>query len=387
MAPIAQWLNEQQQADTADAIVENTLHYLTQRSSLLDGFMPPKVYDTFDILQYVVEDIRTVASVVAAGQDVPLRNDGKFSKISAELFKAGTGRRYDETKQRAMRQAMREAALRNITVQNIRDTAGNVVQQGTNGSLADYLFGSLQKIALELTDLLQMLAWQAVQFGVVSYQDPLTNQYLNLDYRDPTADYGYAPNGIFAHFPPDLTGTSKAWDQRTTANGLQDLEEDVEQFIETNGFRPRAVVMSRKQRRNLLNQESTRQAVAAIYNTSANTIAANVGQVGFEMLSRLLADRDLPQLIIFDEQYQIEPLEANGKPVKRRFLNDDRYVFLTEGMGEQAMGPTVEGDFVAGMYITTYEQKKVPVVDVSQGVATMLPIVPNPKLLFSRRVA
>lgn len=386
MAYVASWLSEQLQARTADAIVEDTLHYLKQRNKLLDQFMPVKTYDTFGILQYVVTKMRTVASVVPFGAEIPLRNQGKFTKLNAELFKIGTGRRYDEERQIALKKAMEEAELKGITIQNLYDGDGTVAVRGANNTLADYLFGTIGDVAEEMGDLLHLLSWQAVQFGSVNYQDPFTSVALNLDYRDPSADYGYAPYGKMAHFPSDLTGTADDWTQYTTADGLRNIEEDVEQYIETNGFPPDVIVMSRHLRRHLINQESTRRAVAQVVNTLGGVTVENSGQVGYQQLGRLMSDRELPQIVTYDEQFQVE--NNDGKILgRRRFLNQDRYVFLRRAMGEQAMGPTVEGDFAPGMHVVTRQVREYPHVDATQGVATALPIIPNPKLLFSRRVA
>lgn len=387
MAYITQWLNEQMQARTADSIIDDTLHYLKSRNKLLDGFMPVTTYDTFDVLKYVVQDLRTVASVIPFGGEIPLRNQGRFTKLTGELFKIGSGRRYDEERQIALRKAMEEAELKGINVQNIYDPeSAQLVQQGTNSSLADYLFGTIADVAQEMGDLLHALSWQSVQFGVVNYQDPFTNLSLSLDYRDPEADYGYAPHGVMSHFPTDLTGTANDWTQPSTADGLRDIEEDVEQYIETNGFPPDVIVMSRHLRRHLINQESTRRATAQVINTTGGVIVENSGQVGYRQLDMLLQDRELPQLAIYDEQYHQE--DTSGKVVgRRRFLNQDRYVFLKRGMGEQVMGPTLEANFAPGMHVITRQVREYPHVDATQGVATALPLIPNPKLLFSRRVA
>lgn len=384
MAYIASWISESRNSKTADIIVEDTLRRLMQREGPLDRFFPMKMYDSFDFLGYVVERIRTVASVVSFGAEIPLTSQGKFQKLTGDLFKIGIGREYDEKKQIEMQKAMEEAQLKGITVQN-QVMPNGMVMRGANSSLADYIFGNIADVTSELNDLGYLLCMQAVQFGVVNYVDSRTGVIISLDYRSADADYGYAPYGKMAHFPPDLTATSAAWDQLSTANGLQNLEHDVETFIDTNGFPPHAIMMSRKLRRNLADQESTRRAVAMISNTAAGVLTDNVGQVSYDMLNTLLQRRELPPIIINEERYHVE--NSNKSVEKRRFLNDDRYVFLTEGMGEHAIGPTLEGDMAQGPYIVTREITKFPPKDATQGVATMLPVVPNPKLLFSRRVA
>lgn len=385
MSYIATWINEQLQAAEAQLVIEDTLINLKTRQALLDRYMPVKMYDSREFLAYVMDKIRTVASIISYGAEVPTAQPlGKFTKLTGELFKAGLSFDYPEEKQWAMKYAMELAAIKNVTVQSQMLADGSEVR-GTNNTLADYLFGTVADMARALVDLLYLLSWQAVSYGVVNYTDPRTNTTLQLDYRDVNATYGYAPHGKQAHFPPDYTASPKAWDQYPTATGLDDLENDIEKFIDDIGRPPSVIVMSRSLRRHLMNQEFTRRAFATISNTAANVIVDNVGLVGPEMLTRIMERRDMPPIVIMDEMYHVEDEAKNT--TQRRFLNQDRYVFLTENMGEQAMGPTLEsGNDTPGAYVLTREVTKFPPRDATQGVATMLPVIPNPKLLFSRRV-
>jgi hypothetical protein len=143
--------------------------------------------------------------------------------------------------------------------------------------------------------------------------------------------------------------------------------------------------MSRKLRRHLLSQESTKQAVASINNTAAATIVNAVGTVSPEMLVNVLQMRDLPPIVTFDELYKTEDVNKNF--TNARFLNTNRYIFITPGMGERAMGPTLEGDGAPGIFVKVRQVTDFPPRDVAQTVATMLPVVYQPKLLFSRQVS
>lgn len=377
MSYIATWINEQLQAAESQLIVEDTLKEIQIRQALLDQYMPIKMYDSREFLAYVMDKVRTVASVISYGAEVPTATSlGKFTKLTGELFKAGLSFDYPEEKQWAMKSAMELAVVKNLSVQNQALPSGQEVR-GTNNTLAEYLFGTVADMAKALIDLLYLLSWQAVSFGVVNYQDPRTNTMLQLDYRDPSA--------VYTHFPPDLTASPRAWNNYATANGMQDLEDDIEKFVDLNGKPPSAIAMSRSLRKDLMNQESTRRAFATISNTAAGVVVDNVGLVGVEMLERMLERRDIPPIKLMDEQYHVEDEYKNT--TSRRFLNQDRYVFLTEGMGEQAMGPTLEsGNDAPGAYVMTREVTKFPPRDATQGVATMLPVIPNPKWLFSRRV-
>lgn len=378
MGYIASWLSEQQQAAEANIMVDETLQNVMKRSRVLDAFLAPRMYDSRDFLAYVVEKISPIASIVAYGAELPTSQVGSFKKITGDLFKAGLSFDYPEERQWHMKEALEKASARGITVQSQVLPNGAVIP-GANSTLADYLFGTIADMARALTDLNYLLCSQAVQFGFVNYPDPRTNTVTPLDYRDADATYGYAPYGKFAHFPPDLTATPQAWDQYTTANGLNNLEEDVEVFRDTNGYMPTAILMSHKLRLKLRNQESTKRSFSSISNSAASVVVSNVGQVSNLMLDRLMEDMGLPPIVICDEMYD----HPSGG--KMRFFNPDRYVFLTQGMGEQAMGPTLENEGASGPFVVTREVTQFPPRDATQGVATMLPVIPNPKLLFARR--
>jgi hypothetical protein len=373
MAYIANWLNDHQQTEEATLMVEDTLSYLMQRSAVLDPFVPVKTYDDVDFLGYVIDKKRPIASVIAYGAEVPVTSVGDFSKFTGELFKSGLSYDYPEEKQRAMKKAMELATLKNITVQNMVMPDGTTVK-GTNNTLAEYLFGTIADITRAHVDLLDVLTWKALQFGTVTHTDARTNATLSLNFIDGTASY--------SHFPSALSG-GDLWTAYTTANGLQDLYNAIEVFIDTNGSKPKAVVMSRKLREHLMRQTSTRQALGSI-STSLATVNA-VGQVSTSSLAVVLEDREIPPIVTFDEQYNMEDTSKNV--VKGRFLNTDRFVFLTEAMGERAMGPTLESDDQTGIFVKTREVTQFPPRDATQSVATMLPIFANPKLLYSQKVA
>lgn len=378
MAYIASWLNEHQQTKEADLVIDETLTWLKQRSGLLDKYVPLKTYSSRNFLMYVVNKIRTVASIISYGAEPPVVRLGNFNTIDAKMFKVGLSVYYDEDQQWQMKEAMELARLKNVSVQDQVLPDGSILK-GSNEDLANLILGSngtIADITRSIGELLNYLTWQALQNGSVNYTDPRTNATpLVLDYKNPSGGYN--------HFPAALTGND-SWDRPNTANALAVLEEDVETFTTTNGFKPDLIVMPLKVRRAMLNQESTRQAVASMSNNSAMLVANAIGSVGPEMLMGVLERRELPPIITFDEQFEME--DANKNQNKMRFLNNNRYVFLTKNMGERAMGPTLEGDGREGAYVVTREVQKFPPVDATQGVATALPAFGNPKLFFSRQV-
>ncbi|MFN7161420.1 MAG: hypothetical protein ACK4NC_07535, partial [Candidatus Gracilibacteria bacterium] len=79
--------------------------------------------------------------------------------------------------------------------------------------------------------------------------------------------------------------------------------------------------------------------------------------------------------------YQIDGDGSRASTI--RFLNDNRFVFLTRDMGQRAMGTTIESDGQAGVYVVAREISKFPPVDAIQGVATILPVFTQPQLLYA----
>jgi hypothetical protein len=229
------------------------------------------------------------------------------------------------------------------------------------------LFGTIEQIARAQVELLDLLTWQALMRGVISREDPRTKVKTEISYTNPY-------DTTYNHFPAAFTGNAR-WDQYSTANGLQDLYNATDAFTDTNGFPVDAWVMSRKLFNDLLQQTSTKNAAISAF------VSPQVGTVSPEMFDNLLRARGIPPIIRFDEQYKNE-LE-NRSTANTRFLNDNYVVGLTKNMGQRAMGPTLENDGQTGIYVVTREIEKVPPVDATQGVATIIPVFPDPKLLYA----
>lgn len=368
MAYIASWLNDHLQAKQADLVVEDTLTNLKKRSGLLDAYIPMQTYSSRKFLAYVMKEINTIASVIAWGAEVPTTAQGGMRKITAEMLKTGLSYVYDEQDQWDMKEALELANARQVMVQDMRTPDGTVIR-GTNNDLAKYLFGSLERLVRAQVDLLDSMTWQVLQTGQLSRTDQRTQTSISFDYRDP---YDTSYN----HFPTALAG-GNTWDQYSTANGIQDLYSAVSTYVDTNGFKPDAVVMSWKLHNDLMQQTSTKNAASSLTVTQ-------VGQVSPDMLNVLLQNRGLPPIVLFDEMYEVEDSQKNV--TKARFLNTNRFTFLTKEMGQRAMGTTLEGDGAEGVFVNTREVSKFPPVDASTAVSTQLPVFTNPKLLYSQAV-
>jgi hypothetical protein len=383
MAAIASWINEELQHQEAMMTIDDSFIEVLREEGVLELYMPKKVYDSFDFIDYIVEQIIPTAYVVAYDADLPTEDFGTIQKISGELFKVGLQHQFDEKRQIQLVKAIKLARAQNTAVQDIQTSWGEIIK-GSNEGLARYIFGTVGTVTQGLVRRLKAISWQAVQYGVVDYTDPMTKSKLQLDYRDPNATYGYAPYGKLAHFPPALAGGDR-WDQYATANGLRDIKNWCRQYKDDTGRPPDGVAISEDGWEHLKLQDSTRKALAAIYNTTAGTAVENTGIVGDEMLGVLVRRLQLPVVHLVEEKYLERDLTTKQRK-EVRYSAENRLTFLCKGMGEMAIGPTVENDMAAGPHVVARELTYSPPRDAIQGVMTGLPVIPNPKLLFSVEV-
>ena len=100
------------------------------------------------------------------------------------------------------------------------------------------------------------------------------------------------------------------------------------------------------------------------------------------MLGVLARRLKLPMIHLVEEKYFERDVTTKVRK-QVRYAAENRLTFLSKGMGEMAIGPTVENDIAAGPHVVARELTYSPPRDVIQGVMTGLPVIPNPKLLFS----
>jgi len=393
MAFVAKFLTDAENAMTAAAVIEDRLTYLKQRNGLVDLIAPLSTHTNRKFLMYVVNDIRTVASIIAPGATLPITRHGKFKRLVAEMFKMGLEYEFDEETQWEIRDAMMLADAQGLTVNDILDEKGNAIAAGTNNDLAQMLFGSYAKMAQAFIDRINAMVFEAIQFGEVTASDNRTHAGWTLNYKEPGASYN--------HFPDPLLGPAR-WDQYSTANGMLDLYQKVRIYKRTNGFGPDHTLISDELYQDLLMQESTKQAASSMTVTQ-------VGSVSPEMMTEVMRRRGIPMLVpetnssstmpgTFDEMYEEETLDKDV--LRKRFHNSNRVSFIKKGMGKRCFGPTLEGTGIEGLenmeryprtvqtnlYMVAREKEKFPSLDVISGVASGICIFTRPKLFMSWQV-
>ncbi|HEY9610592.1 hypothetical protein [Allocoleopsis sp.] len=390
MGLIATVLEQHKESRMAQMTVDETASAILKREDHLSPYVPIRYLDDFDELAYLIEQSAPIAQMLGVGQEVPLIEQGELRKLAYSLFEIALGIAYDKQKQIEMRKALQMAQARGIEFFDEVTATGGVVR-GSAPAFAKMLFGNYETITKGLFDALKFLTYQCLQYGHISgYVSPLTNVSQSIDYRDQNADWGHEPQGKLAHFPPSLAGIAKAWDQPETATPLEDLQEWGEIYKDSNdGNKPDQYMWSGAITTKIMNCRSVLQKISTI-NMQGLRIQG-VDMVTKPQLRNLLEQLELAGFIENDEQFTETHWVMEGgvqkqKKRKVRFTHDGRIIFLQKNMGEQLIGPTVEGDFVSGFNVITYEKQMRPVRDQTEGIGSVLPVFLKPQKLYSREV-
>lgn len=324
---------------------------------LMDEFVPLEFSDDPDVLAYLVKENLAIASIISVDGEVVSTSAGSLLEFKGDFLKLAISYAWDETKQTQM------LKFRKMLPGNISQT------------FIDMIFGALESLQPRVIKLANLLTWQVLQSGQVSYTDPRSGVTAKLSYSVKNDQ-----------FPSALTGTAK-WDQYTTATGIQDIEDHLESFYDRNGYYPDRIVMSNKLFTHLARQESTRTralTTGLLSNIPTPGVASSVNHQILRKLVSEIRESNL-QLEVYDAQYEIEV--SPGKNIRGRYLNDDQYCFLTSNMGKRLFGPTIENEGKSGLFVMTENKSKSPPRDVSLCVGKMVPFFPQPDLLGGRKVA
>ena len=324
---------------------------------LMDDFITLEFSDDPVVLAYLVKQNLAIASVISVDGEVVSTGAGSLIKFDGDFFKLAIAHNWDEKKQEQM-------------LKFRRMLPGNISQ-----TFVDMLFGSVASLQPRVIKLANVLTWQVLQSGQVSYTDPRSGVTARLNYSVAADQY-----------PAALTGTAR-WDQYATATGLQDIEDHLLNFYDRHGYYPDKIVMSNRLAIHLSRQESTRNRALSMGMLSNVPAAGVASAVSPDILMKTLPQLAMSktQLEIYDAQYEIET--APGQTVKGRYLNDNGYCFLTSGMGKRLFGPTIENEGRSGLFVKTEEVRSSPPRDRSYCVGKFVPFFPKPDLLGGRIVA
>ncbi|NMG11552.1 hypothetical protein [Brasilonema sp. UFV-L1] len=370
---IAKFLNSSRVKTKLDAIVDNTHAFLVDPNKedflkregkrpdpklldqygMMDQYFPVVSSDDFRVLEYLFEQNKAIASVIATGQEIPQTRMGRLLKIEGQMGKIAISHIFGE-----------EDEIRMMELSKM---------QGMPKNFVDMLIRGVDSLQPRVYKTANVLTWQCVTQGFVDYTDTRSNAAIRLRYQT-----------YPELFPAPLTGNA-VWTDYENANGVRDLREHARAFYNLNGFYPDETVMPQELADDLMSQASTRDHALALGLISAvpgTTVQAIVDEV---ILNRIAERLKFPKIRIYDAQYEIE--FAPGQTVRGRYLPSHTYAFLTDGMGQRLFGPTIEGKGKPGVFVKVDEVlKSSPPESRSYAVARMFPFVPQPKLLAARKV-
>lgn len=392
MAWVANFINDRLHAQEAEQLIDETMMRLKQRTGLIEKYMPLKTYDNNEFLDYITEQLNPIASLVAPGAESPLAAHGTFRRIVGELAKVALSFGFDEVTQRQMKKAMEEATYKGIAVGNMTMTDGSIMR-GSNEPLVRMIFGHVGKLVQAHVDRYSQLAWQAISTGQLSVEDARTRHRLSIDFRRAGVSYNSFPDAL-VQTGNTSDPTLNKWSDYENADGLTNIEEAMNDYVDINGFKPDAIVMSNRLSIHLRKQKTTKEAAKQSVSTP------QIGAISKDVIKNILENRDLPELITFDEFYQDlyrgegVTNTSDSEVQNVRFLPENKFVFLKEGMGTRAMGRPLEADSLgesnlggsSGIVVRCKEYKDIPPYDICNSISMGLPIIHNPKLLYARVV-
>jgi hypothetical protein len=385
MGVIASWLNDRYQTKEVNLIVEDTHAQLKTADELMNMYYPIKEYDDRNFLGLIVDKIRPIASVIGYNGKAPSSRQGRLRQAVSQLIKIGLDTHFDEEDQFRMEEALRYARLANSTLQDRVLPDGKLVT-GTANSLADYIFQRPEDLVVGIHNMLRLFSWQIATTGMIDHTDPRTNIRTQLSWLDPDANY--------TNFPSPLTNTgsghplgSVIWTDVENADGIATMENALLEYYDTNGFFPDEIAMSL----DLIVKLSRQQKV--IDRAKGYNLFTNGTSVGLNVITNIMDNvlQTKVKISAYDLRYDLE--DINGDSTTARFLPTNRIVMFKKGVGERALGTTIEsktGLYDApkkGIYVNTVNDPLDDTHDIMKARATGLAIALNPKVLYSLQVA
>lgn len=151
-----------------------------------------------------------------------------------------------------------------------------------------------------------------------------------------------------------------------------DLLGFVETYTNTNGSAPEAILVSRQ----LVGKIQANAMMIAEAGRPETARRISIAEV-----NAVLQDNGLPALTIVDDRRVTVKNFYTGEQETIEVMPENRVVFVSQGVGEYYMGPTVENDFAPGIFLGAFDERS-PIRSGFEAVAAGFPALKNPGLLF-----
>jgi hypothetical protein len=323
---------EEFQKPVLRGLVDETVQ--DRENSLGDNFLPNRnVYST-EVAYDIVKTSKYIAPMIGFGSESPVVDrDAVARALRGESGKMGIKHIVTEEELLKLNQSRSEAENRGLiealTMDGIR----------------------LVQAVQRRIDVMKM---EALTKGTFSHNK--NGVKINVDF------------GIPAEHKVAITGTG--W-KDPARDIIQDLLDYTAIYENTNGFMPETILISRQAFTLLTKNEG-------FIAESGREFARRASEADIQ---NTLDYHGLPRLtIVADRKVTVRNMYNDGSEVIE-YMPENRLVFLSQGIGEYLVAPTVENGFEPGIVLMARDQD-VPIMSTLEAVAAGFPAVQNPFLIF-----
>lgn len=317
---------------------------------LMDEIFPWVEENSFRVASMRIKENRSVASISMNDQPIPMTGAGQIEEALANLFKLSIGLSFNETDQIRFHELIESGRL-------------------TDDHLG-YLTKNVGDLLYKIARLANVLTASVCLTGVVNWIDPRNSNRAQMTYN-------FRPE----LFPAPLTGGDR-WSQAATARGIDGIIAHSDIFYLINGFRPKYIVLRTEAVRQLQRQRSTLDYAIAL--GIVNSQLSDSALISIARLRQIFEELQLPEIYIWDAQYEIEP--QPGVFQRANFMPTNKYFFAHPRMGERIFGKTIEGKGKPGIFIDLDPKDKKRNEERVEAVARFIPFVLKPELLAAQTI-
>ena len=390
MADLISLFNRQKRR--VDKTVDLTFWRMMLSEDPINQLLPLKNYPMRELLMFKFSHSKpTIARIIAEDQEIPLsRSKMALTEELLSQCKMGKAFGFTDKHYELMRKMEGYIALNNIDLVT---------------EVEKYFFGMLEDIPYAIGARLTQMSMQILTRGNCTFTDPITRARFALDY---IGTAGSPTNGLSTAQYNSLLPAIPAipWSTTATATALQDLRTHAQAYYDIFGKYPDNAIFRQMNIRQIANMPSTKQYMVVKQggtNASAGDLAAYFIEDA-DVLKIISQVTNIPNVFMFDATYSDEDSFGNvssdgnignvsgsgvvtGAGQDRYYLDDNYYAFVDNDIFERALVPTVEKDFLPGIYARADRLLDIPRRDQLAGVANGVPALFDSRKVAARKVA